>query len=323
MLALCAVGMSLFGCTKENNLPNEIQNNTPTFQSVEDLDAALKKVAAMGEDERRAYEAQQGYQSLYTEVHEWYDQIVPERLTDLQPLYQHVEDHSDWVEIRRDQQGELEYRPIYSENPYSLLAGPDRMLIVGESALKVFDDGFITAPLGALEALRTSSGQSVQAVPTDKSYAVTVFNSTESVLKSNCGRDREDTETNGNNRTKLSVECYVKTIGGIVPVGEAKGQIIPQKRTLGVWFRARRTISGRFKFEYAYEQNGTSLSGVPGSGATIETLINDAVGSTLAYSVTRTYSIPLGGFFPFNYRFSSIDSWATTPSTGNATIVCH
>lgn len=316
VLVLSVFSLSVISCEKEKEtLLQATTKQTPTFSSQEELNTSLKALEAMSEEERRAYEAEHGYISLHTESYQRYEQIDPATLSDLEPLYQHVAKHADVLEIAKDEQGELEYRPIYADNSYSLIAGSDRMIVVGESCLKVFEDGIVTAPLEALDALSASQGTSIHDVPNNKDYTVAAFDNRAIVQKSNCGTSKSDTETNGNNRTKLSVSCSVKLAGGVVPYLEARGSIIPQKRSLGIWFRARRTITGRFKFTLAYEE--------PGTNNTIEVPITQNIGPNLAYSEQRTYAIPTGALFPLNYRFSAIDSFGDTPSTGPATIVCH
>ena len=320
ILFLCAFSMSLISCEKEKNtLLRTTAPSTPTFSSDEALMTALKRVEAMGEEERRAYEAEQGYKSLLTKSYELYEQINPETLTDLEPLYQHVAKHPDWLEIVKDNQGELEYNPIYADNNYSMIAGVDRMIIVGEYALKVFDDGLISAPLEALEVLRSSEGQSVNDVAKNKDFMVTEFSSNTYAQKTNCGLDREDISTNGNNRTKLTLEAYLKAFNSAfpIPVGEAQATIIPQLRTLGIWFRARRTSNGRFQFNLAYD-----LIGINGNVTVIEEPFNNVIAPVLAYKRQGTYSFVIG-LAPNNYRMSFIDSFGDTFSTPPAEIVCH
>lgn len=322
---MCLLAMSIISCNKEKEtLLNTSAKSIPTFSSAEELNANIKLLEAMGEEERRTYEAQKGYKSLRTKVYELYEGVDMETLSDLDVLYQHVQRHANWLELSEDEQGALEYRPIYIDNSYSLVAGADRMIVVGESCLKIFEDGLITAPLEHMEELAASEGRYLADVPANSKYALAAANNRTWSQKSTCGTSQDNTATNGNDRTKISLECYAKLISGVIPTGEAKGQIIPQKKTLGVWFRARRTINGRFKFSFVYEQVGTSIPlGIVGSGKSIVVPFDDIVSPTLAYSVTRVYPIPTGGFYPTNYRFLSIDSFGDTPSTSNAVINCN
>lgn len=84
-------------------------------------------------------------------------------------------------------------------------------------------------------------------------------------------------------------------------------------RTLGVWFHARRTISGRIKYHVKYLR-----------GVTHEIDVDEQVNSTLSYSQTRGKTdISPANSHASNIRFISIDSWGTTPSTGTVSENCN
>lgn len=277
----------------------------------------------MSEDDRRTYEIENNYKSLRTKVYEIYEQIDMENLTDKNELFIHVDNNPDYLEILMDMSGEQEYRPIYSDCSYSLIARENRMIIVGDKCLKVFDDGLIHAPIKYFNDLETHNGKTVNSMPDNENFDVLKSDKNEIQTKSNCGTYREREVTSGNNRTRITIECYPSLMQGFVPYAKADGLIRPLKRTLGVWFHAQRTINGRFTFTFAFEQNGSNFQGIPGSGQTILVPINEIVNPILSYSVTRSYSLPTGGFYPANYRFGSINSFGNTPSTSSSTIICN
>jgi hypothetical protein len=246
-----------------------------------------------------------------------------EKLTDKNEFFFHVANNTDYLEIITNSLGEQEYRPIYSDIRYSLIAHENRMIIIGDKCVKVFDDGLIFAPMKCFNNLIKHNGKTVSSLPSNKDFEVLKSSKIEIEAKSSCGTYREREETSGTNRTRITLECYPKLISGIVPTAQADGLIRPLKRTAGVWFHAKRTINGRFAFTFAFEQNGANFQGAQGSGQTIYVSINDIVNPTHDYSVPRSYSLPTGGFYASNYRFSSINSFGDTPSTSSATIVCN
>ncbi|MCC5924797.1 MAG: hypothetical protein JJT77_13520 [Crocinitomicaceae bacterium] len=320
-LALVGIG---FGCKKEDsNILNRNQNNTVKFDSFEDLHEKLQEIEKMSEEERRAYEKQNNNKSLLTHVYEVYEEIDMSKLLDLEPLHKHVKRYHDILEIIENNQGEKEYRAIYSDNPYSALAGKNRMIIIDTMCLKVFDDGLVITNVKNFDALNSLEFKSVEKVQDKKTFHVLNRFSNEFQMKSGCGQYREQRATSGSNRTKITIECYAKGNSAFIFSGEVYGLIRPYNRTLGVWFYAQRTITGQFQFDFAYEENGTNIGGLVGSGNTIVKSRNHLVSPTLAYGVARTFPIGTNGFYPSNYRFSSISSWGTTPNTSNATITCN
>lgn len=312
-------------CKKENKKIENIsgQIKTPRFENYQALNKELELIGAMSEEAHRTYEIKNGYKSLRTKVYEIYEQIDMENLTDKNELFIHVDSNPDYLEILTDMSGELEYRPIYSDCSYSLIARENRMIIVGDKCIKIFDDGLIQAPIQYFNDFETHNGKTVNTMPENGNFVVLKSNKEEIQAKSNCGTYQEREVTSGNNRTRITIECYPTLLEGFVPYAKADGLIRPLKRTLGVWFHAQRTINGRFTFTFAFEQNGTNTQGLPGSGQTILVNIDDNVNPVLAYSVSRSYSLPTGGFYPANYRFSSINSFGDTPSTSSASIVCN
>lgn len=324
LILIILVG-GFISCKKENSKAENTsrQIETPRFDNYEALNKELELLGAMSEDARRTYEIENGYKSLKTKVYEIYEQIDMENLIDKNELFIHVDSNPDYLEILTEMSGQQEYRPIYSDCRYSLIARENRMIIVGNKCIKVFDDGLVQAPIRYFNDLETHNGKTVNSMPNNKDFDVLKSNKKVIQAKSNCGTYREREVTSGNDRTRITTECYPALIQGIVPYAKADGLIRPLKRTLGVWFHAQRTINGRFTFNFAFEQNGSNFQGVPGSGETILVPINEIVNPILSYSVTRSYSLPTGGFYPANYRFSSINSFGNTPSTSSATIICN
>jgi hypothetical protein len=323
-LFLAAVGIGFVGCKKDNmNKLERSQNSALEFNSMEELKSKIKELESMNEEDRRTYENQNGYKSLYTQVHTVYEEINMDEIKDTKEIYDHVNRNKNLLEIAKNVDGELEYRPFYSDNPYSFVASENRMVIVDSLCLKIFDDGLVSTNIENFENLENQESKSVKKLNLNGDFNISYFTTQDIISKSNCGINREARATSGNNRTKITLECYAVQIGGFVPSGEASGLIRPYKKTLGIWYYAQRTISGRFKFDFAYEENGTNHQGDPGSGETEEISIDHTVSPTLAYAVSRTFPMPTGGFYPFNYRFSSILSWGTTPDTNNASITCN
>lgn len=152
---------------------------------------------------------------------------------------------------------------------------------------------------------------------------ISLFEDDEISPKSSCDPNRNVEEVdNGRNRTKLKLRAHsqIHSIsmdgnGGITSITtrvRTFGRIRPYMRTLGVWFHARRTISGRIEYQVKYLR-----------GSTHEIDVNEQVSSTLSYSQFRGETdISPANSHATNIRFTDIDSWGTTPSTGTVSVEC-
>jgi len=325
------ISAALVSCKKETittaqkDILKSSTEQVPTFQNHEELNSKIEELNAMGEDERRLYESNAGFKSLLTYVYEIYEGIDMEELDSKNKLETFVSENSSIVSIRINSDDELEYRPYYSDIDYSIIANTNRMFIVGELCYKIFDDGIVVSQSENIDLLNSLNQISAKDVPKSDRYEISVYFEAEIDGKSTCHpTNNQATVTSGSNRTKL------KCITGQQYYGEmqlspnhpkvkiygvhAFGRIRPYKRTLGIWYHARRTISGRIQFTVSWKNGNTPVSAS----------INSNVGPSLSYSQTRSFdhiSTPLGEK-PKEIKFTNINSWGTTPNTGNVTIIC-
>lgn len=331
-LFLALVGIGVVGCKKNQiEKPAQVNENLknsnisiPTYQNFDELNRKMKDLEEMSEDERRTFENSNSFISLLTQVYVVYEGIDMETLEHKRDLEMYVLQNSEYIDLRDDGEGEFDYHPYYSDNPYSIIANVERLFVVGNSCFKVFDDGLVVANLENINVLRSLNQIITLDVPENDLYEINAF-SIEKSLKSTCHPTfNEGSATSGNNRTRL--RC---TVGqhkfGEIPVNpnltikvygvRANGQIRPYKRTLGIWYHAKRTISGKIKFEISWK-DGT---------APRTANIDQIVSPQLKYVVNvplEAISFPLGEK-PKEIKFMSIASWGTTPNTLNATINCQ
>src|SRR5690554_4815562 len=163
----------------------------------------------MSEEDRRAYEKQSGYKSLYTKVHEVYEEINMDEISDTKEVYDHVNKNQNLLEIAKNEDGELEYRPFYSDNPYSLVAGENRMIIVDSLSIKVFDDGLISTKVENFDKLKSQESRSVKNTNLNSDFNISHFRSLDASIKSHCGPYKEDIEDDNRDRTKLDRKSVV------------------------------------------------------------------------------------------------------------------
>ena len=187
-LFLALIGIGFSSCKKEdlgNTVVNQGsgigKNHIPTFESMEDLNDRLELLSKMSEEERRTYENETNAKSLLTKVYEVYEGIDLENLTSQSELQNYVDLHSSTLELRTDRNKEYEYRPYFSDNEYSIVANEDRLVVVGETCIKIFDDGIVTTDKANISLLSDINEVSVENIlPTDELFVSKI--STEEII---------------------------------------------------------------------------------------------------------------------------------------------
>lgn len=328
---LSLISATLVSCKKETitNASNEILKSSneqiPTFQNHDELNRKVEELNEMGEEERRLYESNSGFKSLLTYVYEIYEKIDMEKLESKNQLESFVSENSNIVSLSVNNDNELVYRPFYSDIDYSIVANTNRMFIVADLCYKIFDDGIVVSNRENIDLLTSLDQIFAKDVPKSDKYEISVYFETEINGKTTCHpTHNEASVTSGNNRTKLKCKAGQQYYGEMqlspnhpkvkIYGVHAFGRIRPYNRTLGIWYHARRTISGRIQFTVTWK-DGT----VPRTKS-----INNNISGTLSYSQTRSFdelSAPLGEK-PKEIKFTNINSWGTTPNTANATIIC-
>jgi hypothetical protein len=307
-LFLALVGVIISGCKKEEvNTP--IKSNIPKFSNYEALFEEMNKLNDMDEDERRKFEKVKGYKSLYTHVHEVYEVVNMEELKDMEILENHVSENSKFLEIIKNDLGEREYRPKYSDNPYSILTTSNRLLIVGEKCLKVFNDGLISTNLANINLLDELSSSQLADVDEHSDLVKSIFDvKTENAPKGSCGTYDIDRATNNRDRTKIEVRRYFHENYIF-----ADFIVRPYKKTLGIWYYAKRTIVGSINASISFIQ-----ASVP------ETL--NLVSSTSGYKAYKWQPSNFGGSTFGSYTNDTFDFYngtGDTPSTSTASVNCQ
>lgn len=311
-LFLALVGIGVIGCRKlDSNTLTGSQNNTVKFESFEELHEKLREIEKMSEEERISYEKQNNLKSLLTYSYEIYEEIDMNNLEDESILLEHIKKHSDLLELIINAEGEKEYRPIYSDNRYSILAGLNRMIIVDSLCLKVFDDGIVAASIDFFKELESQNNKLASALVHNENYSVTLIES-QFMSKSNCGNFDEDAADNNRNRTRLRIGAYTSITGGAW-YGHAYIEIRPFMRTAWIWYHARRHITGSITSSVNFNNSG-NMNSLP---------FNKTIPWTYAWVQRRDADEGPYIFGNLSVSFDNYNALGRTPSTGNATVSCN
>lgn len=112
------------------------------FSSAKDFAEVQRKVLAMGEDERREWERQQGFKSYATKCYELLENLEAKGINSDQDIYDFVKENSQYFYIREE--GGDKYLSSYLEDmPYYYLVNEEQMLQIGDMFAKAFNEGTI------------------------------------------------------------------------------------------------------------------------------------------------------------------------------------
>lgn len=323
-LFLASVGIGITSCEKKelnnsinsNDVKIENKSHIPTFKSMEEVNETLDFLSNMGEDERRTYEQQNNSKSLLTTVYEAYEGVDMENLVSREELENHIAKHPSMLSLNTTSDRELEYHPYFSDNHYSAIADKDRLFIIKELCFKVFDDGLVSTHKSNIELLKAISAVSIKDVRQTDEITISELKYEQSTYRAACSSHNVARETNGKERTKMFVAVTLFRMdnggGNFTDVVDLYGRIRPYKKTLGVWYHARRTISGKFLATARFNNPGTQTF-----------TLNSNVSPQSAYSVYRnqgglSINVPAS-----NPRIVNVNSWGDTPSTSTVSIICN
>lgn len=328
----------ILSCNKENLVEDGIisgktSNANPkssttilNFNSLEELNETMNKLHFFEEEQRRSFENSKNFKSLMTHVLEVYEELKveyadsnDENFSNVASEFQSLNSHLFTIRQDAEDEKSREFYIHYIDNKYSVVANKDRIFTVKDFVFKVFDDGVLGTHKDNMDELLNVKEVNYENLKLSEN--VFVFSSEiDKTEKTTCAPRTNErfSPVSNRNRTKLIFKVRNPLISANVQAGQfvfsldTEGIIRPQKRTAGIWFAARRTISGRIKYSVTYV-----------NGTTHPINVNETIVNHLAYSARRFKNVTQ----PTNTnvseeKFTSIDSWGDTPSTSPVTLIC-
>ncbi len=288
LFAMLMATIVLFpGCKKEKTAElaaTQVASGMLCFNSPEDFFETQQKVLAMSETERREWELQQGFESYATKCNELFEAFEAKGIESDEDIYNFVKENPDYFYIHVED-GE-EYLISYLEyTPYYNIVDENRMFQIGREIYKIFDEGIIRTSVDKKTDL-TKIRSFYESKQNDFAYYENhVFDSQEDLRYEDDGCDCHTFETiarktNGNNRTyvRFYIDCANPDILGWGIINYMM-KIRPYKRTLGVWYWCRRTIS--YDINYCVlddEEIGGKVSGTK-SGGVVDLCLHSCYGN--------------------------------------------
>ncbi len=279
----------------------------------------------MTEEQRLAWEKQQGFTSFATKSKEVYAHVAEKELS-IDELKKEIVKYNNLLSLKSDTNSDYVLEHALESTPKRFLCNADRIFKIGNTLYKVFENNIVMCNekhYTKLLSLNESNyieytGDDFQLMFStselkDDEYKVPLS----SIYKLN-NVDRyllERRNDNGSNRTRLRIGIDFIDNGLIYPVlwGEAK----PYKRVLGVWYETSRTISCEYNIKYDYTD-------FYGTWYRSQNLFynNTGTNTTGIYKILKTFDA--GHIDPMVFfskiHIAATKCWAKTPDTGRAEI---
>ncbi len=106
---------------------------------------ALRKFKALSPEERKTQETTQGFKSFGTLADEFYETVDPEQFKSIEEIQAFVAEHSDYLQLIQDENGEYTVEVVAYDNPYRYLANKDLEIKVDGKLCKVTEKAVVDA----------------------------------------------------------------------------------------------------------------------------------------------------------------------------------
>lgn len=299
VIVVLVATIALAGCKKDKETTEQaIPKGLLCFKTNEEFSDTYQKVLAMSEAERREWEKQQGFKSYATKCNELFEAFEAKGINSDQDIYNFVKENSDYFYIR-EEDGEKYLSSHLEDSPYRVLANESQLFIINTQLFKLLKDGIVKTCFSNYDIIKEVT--SITEILQIEEIEVLPTNSCKSIVK------KQFRETNGDERTLAEVYIdYSPITGG----WEVTYLIRPYKRTLGVWYWARRTITGEMNTNWRYKKyDGDKWW----TGSTEPFHLTTGV---LSYCIeTRIGDLGYRNYSLNTAEFTKIDGWADTPST--------
>lgn len=167
-----------------------------------------------------------------------------------------INTNRDYIEIKRDDNGDIIAQPIISNNIYSPVVNEDRIVQIADTLYKVFDEGVVSAPIDSYSMLAQINSVN------DNSIKERGFNFIPHLTENS--PNYLDYAQNGNQRVKIRL-VVTSDFWGRFLAEKLNITANTHKRVLGIWWLSKRTITYdyfiRFNFKDSPQNQSIIVSG--------------------------------------------------------------
>lgn len=306
--------MLLVGCKKEQENNNtaetvttekNVSKGTLRFSSAEEFAEVRQKVLAMGEDERREWERQQGFKSYATKCFELLEDFQAKGIKSDEDIINFVKENSKYFYIR-EEGGDMYLSSYLEDTPYYYLVDEKQMLQIGDMFAKAFNEGTIWSKSDNVSVLNAITHYDNQRQHEGLTYFDTekilpnefigdTHNNSKQPSKKEYPYDVDDQwpDDNNNNTYKsyisqrithhnwiyseanrnvtktqaFGITKYEPIPGNYVYLFTLETLIIPYHRVAGIWYRCQRSTSYDISSSWNVPLNGVSNYHKIGTGS--------------------------------------------------------
>ncbi|MEO9869194.1 EB domain-containing protein [Ekhidna sp.] len=316
VLKACSVFLMMVAFSCSNELEEqtvlEESNEALIFNSSQEFTDFVAHSSSLSLEELTQKEEALGFKSFARKSEEIYQALENANFTSASEIEQFVSENSEYLKIQTDASGDRSLETNF-DNLSKYAMNVDRVYILGNNFFKQFENGLASTLLIDKAELNKHDELEYNNVDSKVIFKRNRINEGARSLTTNCGNYRKETVTNGNNRTIVSVKTGTDAPAvGAQEVGFIRARIRPQKKTFGVWIRARRTIRGHFNIAIEYD-NGSGLERID---------LYHKFDNKLAFEFDEKSSYSeIDANTPVN--FAGYYVFGDTPSTPSALIQCN
>ncbi|GAA5040600.1 hypothetical protein GCM10011506_41330 [Marivirga lumbricoides] len=321
----------LYSCNEESLYIDK--DNYIKFSSYDEFLNTLNEFRQYNHDEKKEWLEKKQMNSWGLNAMEVYKNLNIESLNSLEEIKDYVSQNSNYLELIKDENGEFTLETILRDRPESYLVNDDHILLIKDRAVKIFNSGYASTDINNLHLLKEVKEETFgKNQPPEINFSIKqtrseILNNNNRDLAYNCGQEMTDREDNGKNRTYIRIEVTAKRSYNDTPwLISSEWLIRPYKKTLGVWYYASRTITGKLRARLDFIDDGTFLPfGTWNNTEFFDCHINP--GNVNSYYGSAGLISWIHPTNPLNaspsFHLGAIDFTGDTPDTAPAIISCN
>lgn len=223
-------------------------NNIMHFQNQDHLAQVLVDLSQRDLNEKWDFAYENNYQSFGVHCDQLYLQVAQDSL-DPASVMAAANAYDEYLMLEPDDsiEGDLIFKTRFQDHPLYYIINMEYMYIVGDYAYKLFPEGLIEThvdyfdELGNVNSFIDGSNEDYfRQIPNDPNFDLDPPPPT----PHNAGTKKVARKTNGKNRTKAFINIY--KIADNAPQYISDHIVRPYKKTLGIWYWCKRTITYDF-----------------------------------------------------------------------------
>lgn len=300
------------------------------FESLESVNRYMNQSLEADYEGLVKLEDTQSFNSFGKKCDEIYQKAVDANFTSRAALEAFVEQHSEYLQFVTDIDGEVSLETRLYNSPLRYLINENRVYQLNNTAIKVFENGYVMTPMEKVDALDEFKGLRYQDAKRSSLTFVDIegLNGTMQGARTmtSCDNRADGTATSGNERVRLEINTSHTPstdplVGGDNSIHriftKVHYKVRSQKRFLRIWFASQRKITAEINARVdLYSQTGVQTNALV-YASTFEHFDSKwegtLDGSFADVANNDQFSVFFGGYY----------AWAKTSSTSATLLSCN